>query len=68
VRKPEDVKRTFGCPTIRVDIPYKEKRSIADFMNYGDEPEAVDLLMPSTFCELGISEWDFQLPRSKLAI
>lgn len=46
VRKPEDVNRTFGCPTIRTDIPYKEKRSVADYNNYGDEPEAVDLLFP----------------------
>ena len=31
VRKPEDNSRSFGTPTIRTDIPYKEKRSIADF-------------------------------------
>lgn len=31
VRKPEDEVRSFGAPTIRTDIPYKEKRSIADF-------------------------------------
>jgi hypothetical protein len=31
VRKPEDSNRVFGTPTIRTDIPYKEKRSIADF-------------------------------------
>eukprot|EP00350_Pseudokeronopsis_sp_OXSARD2_P011589 CAMPEP_0170544658 /NCGR_PEP_ID=MMETSP0211-20121228/3331_1 /TAXON_ID=311385 /ORGANISM="Pseudokeronopsis sp., Strain OXSARD2" /LENGTH=154 /DNA_ID=CAMNT_0010848353 /DNA_START=687 /DNA_END=1151 /DNA_ORIENTATION=- len=59
VRKDEDWKRSFGAPTIRTDIPYKEKRSIADYNNYGDEPEAVDLLFPSTFNEMGISEYDF---------
>lgn len=31
VRKPEDTNRVFGTPTIRTDIPFKEKRSIADF-------------------------------------
>lgn len=31
VRKPEDENRIFGVPTIRTDIPYKEKRSIADY-------------------------------------
>ncbi len=31
VRKPEDEVRSFGTPTIRTDIPYKEKRSIADY-------------------------------------
>jgi EF-hand domain-containing family member B len=32
---------------------------VADYSNYGDEPEAVDLLFPSTFTELGIEESDF---------
>ena len=31
VRKPEDENRIFGTPTIRTDIPYKDKRSIADY-------------------------------------
>lgn len=59
VRRPEDANRAFGCPTIRTDIPFKEKRSVADYNNYGDEPEAVDLLFPSTFQELGVTEFDF---------
>lgn len=59
MRREEDVTRAFGCPTIRTDIPYKEKRSVADFNNYGDEPEAVDILFPSTFTEIGITEYDF---------
>ena len=68
VRKPEDEKRSFGCPSIRTDIPYREKRSISDYQNYGDEPEAVDLLFPSTFAELGVSEWDFQQQRDRQAL
>lgn len=59
VRKEEDRDRSFGCPTIRTDIPYKYTKSVADYANYGDEPEAVDLLFPSTVAELGISEADF---------
>jgi hypothetical protein len=31
VRKEEDSNRVFGTPTIRTDIPFKEKRSIADY-------------------------------------
>ena len=58
-----DTNRVFGVPTIRTDIPFKEKRSVADYQNYGDEPEAIDLLFPSTFTEIGITEYDFQLPR-----
>ena len=65
VRKPEDQDRAFGCPTIRTDIPFKERKSVADHNNYGDEPEAVDLLFPSTFTEMGISEYDFQVPRPR---
>jgi hypothetical protein len=41
---------------------------VADYGNYGDEPEAVDLLFPSTYTEMGISEQDFQVLRSKSEI
>jgi len=41
---------------------------MADYQNYGDEPEAIDLLYPATFAELSISEFDFQVPRNKAAI
>jgi len=40
-------------------------KSVADHQNYGDEPEAIDLLCPATFNEFGISESDFELPRTK---
>ena len=64
VRKTEDENRSFGCPTIRTDVPFKVKRSVADYGNYGDEPEAVDLLFPQTHTEMGISENDFAAMRS----
>jgi len=31
VRKPQDQSRIFGVPTIRTDVPYKSKRSVADY-------------------------------------
>jgi len=31
VRRDEDIHRSFGVPTIRTDIPYKDFRSVADF-------------------------------------
>jgi hypothetical protein len=31
VRNEEDRNRSFGCPTIRKDIPYKDFRSVADY-------------------------------------
>lgn len=51
-----------------MDIPYKQVRSVADYANYGDEPEAVDLLFPSTFNEVGIEESDFQSLRDRASI
>jgi len=65
VRKEEDRLRSFGVPTIRKDIPDKKFRSVADYQNYGDEPEAVDLLFPSNYSELGISETDFRCLRTR---
>jgi len=65
VRKPQDENRIFGVPTIRTDIPYKVVRSVADYANYGDEPEAIDLLFPQTQTEIGITEFDFQTVRPR---
>jgi hypothetical protein len=31
VRRDEDALRTFGCPTIRTDIPMKKIQSLADY-------------------------------------
>jgi hypothetical protein len=65
VRREEDAHRSFGLPTIRHDVPAKAFKSVANFVNYGDEPEAVDLLFPSNFSELGIQEDDFRKLRSR---
>jgi len=65
VRKEEDRHRSFGLPTIRKDIPFKDFRSVADYQNYGDEPEAVDLLFPSNYSEIGVDETDFRATRSR---
>ena len=46
----------------------KKLKSVADHQNYGDEPEAIDILFPATFTELGISEYDFMRPRSRVDI
>jgi len=31
VRKSEDAHRSFGAPSIRTDIPFKTKKSVADY-------------------------------------
>lgn len=64
-RHPQDSNRVFGLPTIRNDIPKKEKRSIADHQNYGNEPGAVELLFPSSYLEFGVTEEDFNAARTK---
>lgn len=38
---------------------------MADYQNYGDEPEAVDLLFPSNYSEQGISEADFRALKTR---
>jgi hypothetical protein len=49
-------------------VPFKVWRSVADYNNYGDEPEAVDLMYPATALEFGVSEMDFQQMRERQAI
>ena len=65
VHTEEDRNRSFGVPTIRKDIPFKDFKSVADYQNYGDEPEAVDLLFPSSYQEKGVTELDFKSLRSR---
>jgi EF-hand domain-containing family member B len=65
VRSEKDLDRSFGLPTIRNDIPYKAFRSVANYQNFGDEPEAVDLLFPSSFNEVGVNEQEFRNPRTR---
>jgi hypothetical protein len=59
VRCPADEQRQFGCPTIRTDIPQRKMKSVADHQNYGDEPEAIDILFPATYTEFNVHEHDF---------
>jgi len=54
VRRPQDVDRAFGCPSVRTDIPMKSFKSVANYVNYGDEPEAIDILFPASNAEIGI--------------
>lgn len=44
--KQGDENRVFGVPTIRDDIQKKGMKSVADPINYGDEPAGIELLFP----------------------
>eukprot|EP00741_Cyanophora_paradoxa_P009437 tig00000144_g9141.t1 len=57
--------RLFGVPSIRGDIPAPRVRSVADTQNYGNEPEAVDLLYPSKYAPIGIHDTDMLKVRAK---
>jgi len=56
--------RTFGCPTIRSDIPLPARRSVADNQNYGTDATASGLLRPSRFSTIGVTDEDFLMMRS----
>ena len=68
VRSEADRDRAFGVPTIRTDISGPKKQSVADYQNYGGEPEAPDLLYPRTYTEIGIEEADMAKPRTRTEI
>jgi len=50
---------------VRIDIPKPKLKSVADHQNYLDEPEAIDILFPATYTELGVSEVEFTKFRPK---
>jgi hypothetical protein len=60
-----ETSRSFGCPSIRTDIPKYERSSVADFQNYGDDCNAAYLLRPSLLSSLGLEDDEFERPRSK---
>lgn len=60
-----ETSRSFGCPSIRTDIPKYERSSVADLQNYGDDCNAAYLLRPSLFSSLGLDDDEFDKSRSK---
>lgn len=57
--KPGDEERAFGVPSIRTDVRLPKMRSVANAQNYGNEPDAGQLLRPPMAAELGISDEQF---------
>lgn len=57
--------RTFGLPSIRTDIPKPKIGTVANSMNYGNEPDALQLLRPPKSVELGVNEEHYMALRSK---
>ena len=46
----------------------KQFKSVADHQNYGDEPEAIDILFPASNTEIGVQQSDFLQLRPKVEI
>eukprot|EP00591_Stephanopyxis_turris_P006111 CAMPEP_0195522504 /NCGR_PEP_ID=MMETSP0794_2-20130614/20739_1 /TAXON_ID=515487 /ORGANISM="Stephanopyxis turris, Strain CCMP 815" /LENGTH=447 /DNA_ID=CAMNT_0040652275 /DNA_START=52 /DNA_END=1395 /DNA_ORIENTATION=+ len=55
--------RAFGCPTIRDDVAPPKNRSVSDSQNYGNDPQAHELLFPSQFSAIGVHDEDFTKQR-----
>mmetsp|Transcript_6907 Transcript_6907/g.10703 ORF Transcript_6907/g.10703 Transcript_6907/m.10703 type:complete len:454 (-) Transcript_6907:128-1489(-) len=62
-----DPERAYGVPCIRTDLPARNanSRSVADNVNYGNEPGAVSLIFPSGGAERGVVEQDYVKPYDK---
>jgi hypothetical protein len=60
-----DSNRVYGIPSIRRDLPKKTTKSVSDFKNYGDEPDAYDLLYPHPEAIRGVYDEDFEKLLSK---
>ena len=54
-----DINRVYGVPSIRRDLPKKTTKSVSDVKNYGDEPDAYDLLYPHPEAIRGVYDEDF---------
>lgn len=55
-----DPDKTYGVPSIRSDLPAKKVKSVTDIKNYGDEPDAYELLYPHPEAVRGIHDEDFE--------
>ncbi len=57
--------RTFGVPSIRTDIPQPKVRSCANTTNFGNEPDAFQLLRPPHSVERGVHEEHYMALRGR---
>ena len=55
-----NLNRIYGVPSIRRDLPKKVNKSVTDIKNYGDEPDAYDLLYPHPEAIRGVYDEDFE--------
>lgn len=56
--------QVFGLPSIRTDARRPGAPSVANTMNYGNEPNAQQLLRPPATAEMGVNEEHYLCLRS----
>lgn len=61
---PRDNVPFAGHPTLRLDLPAQELKSVSDRTNYGDQGTVATVLAPSNLTVRGLDEKDLMLPRS----
>jgi hypothetical protein len=59
------VVQVFGLPSVRNDVPLPATRSVANTLNYGNEPTAKQLLTPPKCVDLGVKVEHLLQPRSR---
>ncbi len=55
----KDQKKTFGVPSIRSDLNNQSQPSIASLVNFGNDPDAYELLYPNANAGMGLNDKDF---------
>ncbi|KAG1679449.1 hypothetical protein FOA52_007741 [Chlamydomonas sp. UWO 241] len=60
--------KRFGVPSVRTDIPKPRVSSVASAINYGSEPDALQLLRPPKSVELGVNEEHYMAMRSRVEV
>ena len=60
--------RAFGLPSIRTDIPLPRFKSCANTVNFGNEPDAQQLLRPPRSVERGVNEGHYMELRPRTEV
>lgn len=63
-----DANRAYGIPSVRTDLHLRNRTSIADAQNYGNEPDAMSLLSPCSTADRGVNEQTYAEKRDSGSI
>jgi len=65
IPEPPNQSKTFGLPSIRKDLNYNFLPSIANLINFGNDPDAYELLYPNSNATRGLNDKDFSMLLTK---